>query len=411
MPMKLRYPTRSLLLALALSSRAEDALPKPDPSFAADAPPGHSVHGDSFDEGPRRRLPLLPGCGNVSFPVTSSHPEVAAYFNQGVAQLHGFWYWEAERSFRTVLQLDPSCLMGHWGMAMANLENEERARKLIAKVTDDALKPPVARRRLRLRRHRSPRHGRLLHLAQPVPPRHRRIQPPRHRRPRSAGPRKKPTPPGPPLSHPPLGPRTPQTGPDRRRHVRPLSPRRRPHVAHARSHLQRPRTLERRRMATGSRRPRRSRPDDQKPHLPRPDPQLRPQQRMVDPQPKQSRRSPQSPPHRQKHDHHAAHPAVQKGRPRTLTILRRRRQHMAIRPQPSLRNHPPLGTLGRSPRPQGLRLSSQRPRLRRPVETGSVARPRLLRQIRRPQRPPLARQSRRTSGRRRTRTHRSHRRR
>jgi peroxiredoxin len=144
MPMKLRYPTRSLLLALALSSRAEDALPKPDPSFAADAPPGHSVHGDSFDEGPRRRLPLLPGCGNVSFPVTSSHPEVAAYFNQGVAQLHGFWYWEAERSFRTVLQLDPTCLMGHWGMAMANLENEERARKLIAKVTDDALKsvPP-----------------------------------------------------------------------------------------------------------------------------------------------------------------------------------------------------------------------------------------------------------------------------
>jgi peroxiredoxin len=122
-----------------------DPVAKADPSIAADAPPGHSVHGDSFNEGPRRRLPLIPGCGDVSFPVTSAHPEVQAYFNQGVAQLHGFWYWEAERSFRTVLQLDPGCLMGHWGMAMANLENEERARKIIGKVSDEALQSATPR--------------------------------------------------------------------------------------------------------------------------------------------------------------------------------------------------------------------------------------------------------------------------
>jgi len=134
----------TLLLVLVCTARGMDPVAKPDPSFAADAPPGHSIHGDSFNEGPRRRLPLMPGCGDVSFPVTSAHPEVQAYFNQGVAQLHGFWYWEAERSFRTVLQLDPGCLMGHWGMAMANLENEERARKIMGKVSDEALQslPP-----------------------------------------------------------------------------------------------------------------------------------------------------------------------------------------------------------------------------------------------------------------------------
>ena len=124
----------SLLTTLA---RSDDA--KPDPALPPDAPPGHSIHGESFNEGPRRRLPLTPGCGDVSFAVTTVSPEAQQWFNQGVAQLHGFWYWEAERSFRTVLQLDPACTMGHWGMAMANLENENRARKLLEKVTGPAL--------------------------------------------------------------------------------------------------------------------------------------------------------------------------------------------------------------------------------------------------------------------------------
>ncbi len=100
--------------------------------------PGHSSHGESFSEGPRRRIPLTPGCGDVSFPVTTANPEAQQWFNQGVAQLHGFWYWEAERSFRTVLALDPDCVMAHWGMAMANIENEERARKLIARAEGPA---------------------------------------------------------------------------------------------------------------------------------------------------------------------------------------------------------------------------------------------------------------------------------
>ncbi len=81
----------------------------------------------------------MPGCGDVTFPVTTAAPEAQQYFNQGVGQLHGFWYWEAERSFRTVLQIDPNCVMAHWGMAMANIQNEARARQLILKASGPAL--------------------------------------------------------------------------------------------------------------------------------------------------------------------------------------------------------------------------------------------------------------------------------
>ena len=98
---------------------------------------GHSVHGESFSEGPRQRAELLPGVAGVChFPVTTKNPEAQQFFDQGVAQLHGFWYLEAERSFRHVLLLDPECMMAHWGIAMANIENAERAGKVIT----DAMK-------------------------------------------------------------------------------------------------------------------------------------------------------------------------------------------------------------------------------------------------------------------------------
>jgi peroxiredoxin len=109
--------------------------------------PGHSSHGEGFSAGPRRRLPLIPGCGDVHLPVTTSSAEAQRYFDQGVGQLHGFWYWEAERSFRTVLQVDPDCVMAHWGLAMANLENESRAREFLARATGPALEKASPRER------------------------------------------------------------------------------------------------------------------------------------------------------------------------------------------------------------------------------------------------------------------------
>ena len=98
--------------------------------------PGHSMHGEVFNDGPRQAAYLMGDTGNVSFPVTTAIPEAQAFFNQGAGQLHGFWYFEAERSFRQVALLDPNCAMAYWGMAHANIENRSRGAKFIAKATE-----------------------------------------------------------------------------------------------------------------------------------------------------------------------------------------------------------------------------------------------------------------------------------
>lgn len=121
--------------AILAGNDAESAQPTPaaNPASDADGPlPGHSYHGAIFDEGPRQKALLMGTCGDVSFPATGKGTEVQAFINQGVAQLHGFWYLEAERSFRQAATLDPDCAIAYWGMAMANTENAKRARGFIA---------------------------------------------------------------------------------------------------------------------------------------------------------------------------------------------------------------------------------------------------------------------------------------
>ncbi len=127
----LRWPAIVVLLSALTISAAEDAPPSAaKPENAID--PGHSYHGEAFNEGPRRAAYLMGTTGNVSFPVTTKDPRVQAYFNQGIGQLHGFWYFEAERSFRQVCAFDHSCAMAYWGMALANVNNEKRAKSFVA---------------------------------------------------------------------------------------------------------------------------------------------------------------------------------------------------------------------------------------------------------------------------------------
>lgn len=97
---------------------------------------GHSFHGEVFNEGPRQAARLMPGTGLVDFPVTTDSELAQQFFNQGVGQLHGFWYFEAERSFRQAAALDGRCAMFYWGMAMANLKNPERAKKFIGQAKE-----------------------------------------------------------------------------------------------------------------------------------------------------------------------------------------------------------------------------------------------------------------------------------
>lgn len=97
---------------------------------------GHSYHGDAFNEGPRQSAYLMGGTGKVHFPVTSKHPEVQKFIEQGIGQLHGFWELEAERSFRHAAALDPDCAMAYWGAALATKRNAKRARGFIDKAVE-----------------------------------------------------------------------------------------------------------------------------------------------------------------------------------------------------------------------------------------------------------------------------------
>ncbi|HET6327182.1 MAG TPA: redoxin domain-containing protein [Planctomycetaceae bacterium] len=98
----------------------------------ADEPvlPGHSKHGEMFDAGPRQSAYLMGGTGKVHFPITHKVEQAQKFFEQGVGQLHGFWYVEAERSFRAAAALDPTCKgMAWWGVSLANHYRPGRAKE------------------------------------------------------------------------------------------------------------------------------------------------------------------------------------------------------------------------------------------------------------------------------------------
>lgn len=121
------YATGPVLSADKSAAKAEKSPEKADDDTLA----GHSYHGEVFNEGPRRAAYLMGGTGDVHFDVTVKNPEAQKFLDQGLGQLHGFWYLEAERSFRHAANLDPDCAMAFWGAAMCNLKNEKRAKGFI----------------------------------------------------------------------------------------------------------------------------------------------------------------------------------------------------------------------------------------------------------------------------------------
>ncbi len=133
------FPLLLLASALALSSRADDApTTKPD-----DKPlPGHSLNGETFNEGPRQAAVLMPGMGDVHLEVATKNDLAQKFFDQGLGQIHGFWYFEAERSFRQAAALDADCAMTYWGMAMANINNQQRAAGFIKEAVKRKDKAP-----------------------------------------------------------------------------------------------------------------------------------------------------------------------------------------------------------------------------------------------------------------------------
>jgi tetratricopeptide (TPR) repeat protein len=62
---------------------------------------------------------LLPGMGESNMAVTTASEEARRFFNQGVSQMHSFWFIESERSFLQAAALDPDMAMAYWGISVS----------------------------------------------------------------------------------------------------------------------------------------------------------------------------------------------------------------------------------------------------------------------------------------------------
>jgi tetratricopeptide (TPR) repeat protein len=85
---------------------------------------------------------LMEGYGKAHLGITTKSAEAQKFFDQGLALLHSFWYYEADRSFERAAQLDGDCAMAQWGIAMAAVNDKrrdeavKRAKELSAKVSE-----------------------------------------------------------------------------------------------------------------------------------------------------------------------------------------------------------------------------------------------------------------------------------
>ena len=115
---------------------------------AEDVAAGHSYHGEAFNDGPRQAAVMMPGMAPIDFPTSTKSESAQGFVEQGIAQLHGFWYLEAERSFRQSAKEDPELAIAYWGMAMANVNNDARARGFIDEAMEKAKKNTTKREKL-----------------------------------------------------------------------------------------------------------------------------------------------------------------------------------------------------------------------------------------------------------------------
>lgn len=74
---------------------------------------------------------LLPGMGHTNMPVSTTSEEARKFFNQGISQIHSFWFIEAERSFLQAAALDPDMAMAYWGISVSAAGDYRPAFQLI----------------------------------------------------------------------------------------------------------------------------------------------------------------------------------------------------------------------------------------------------------------------------------------
>src|SRR5205807_4742602 len=72
------------------------------------------------DETKEPAVPLFDGLGNRSRKVQTKIATAQQYFDQGLMFMFAYNHDEAVRAFRQAADLDPSCAMACWGVALAS---------------------------------------------------------------------------------------------------------------------------------------------------------------------------------------------------------------------------------------------------------------------------------------------------
>src|SRR5678816_3451740 len=98
------------LIVLATTALLGSAAPNPGPwPLAARARPGS----------PADTVPLYTNLGAHHKRISTRVPATQQYFDQGLRFVYGFNHAEAIRSFTRAAELDPTCAMCYWGIALA----------------------------------------------------------------------------------------------------------------------------------------------------------------------------------------------------------------------------------------------------------------------------------------------------
>jgi tetratricopeptide (TPR) repeat protein len=134
----MKNPCHALIAACCAvvlgASPASAQLARPEADLCA-VPPGAQ---------PPLPAKLLPGMGTTNMPVTTKSKEARKFFNQGVSQVHSFWFQESERSFLQAAELDPDMAMAYWGISISVAGDYRPAFQLLRDPYDGGRPPALS---------------------------------------------------------------------------------------------------------------------------------------------------------------------------------------------------------------------------------------------------------------------------
>jgi tetratricopeptide (TPR) repeat protein len=112
-------PLLAFAAAATLAAPASPLAPSPDAQLAKALAASSCGAGEGTGgAASASRIVLVPGLTPAHMPV-SQIAEAQAFFDQGLGQMFGFDFDEAEKSFKRAAALDPACAMCAWGEALA----------------------------------------------------------------------------------------------------------------------------------------------------------------------------------------------------------------------------------------------------------------------------------------------------